>query len=131
MVWIGVSAPRCASWLNAVTVMCFSLITYAKRPFGWNAKWRGPEPGSTDANGGSAGSSEPASLAEAVDPHLVEAEVRDVREAVGGVEVDRVRPRPDRRVGGGVRRDSCWTKAEAGFSVPSALIGSTAALPPP
>ena len=38
IVWHRVSPPRSASWLNAVTVRCFSLITYANRPFGWNAK---------------------------------------------------------------------------------------------
>ena len=40
---------------------------------------------------------------EAVDAYLVEAEVWDVHEAVGRIEVDRVRPRRDRRHGGGVR----------------------------
>src|SRR5690242_2094739 len=44
------SAPVSGSYWNAVTVELISLITYAVRPFGWKAKWRGPEPGATEAN---------------------------------------------------------------------------------
>ena len=53
------SAPVRASYENAVTVDCISLMTYMWRPSGWNAAWRGPAPGASRAAGGWLGVSPP------------------------------------------------------------------------
>jgi len=47
--------PAAPSHANDVIVEDSSLMTNTKRPFGWNARCRGPEPGVTAADGGSLG----------------------------------------------------------------------------
>ena len=55
----GVRRPRSPSQRNVATVESSSAIAYTSSPFGCQARWRGPAPGRSATNGGSAGDSEP------------------------------------------------------------------------